>query len=148
MMYDKIIRKARAVSLRALLALSCLLLMPASFADASRSLQSVDFTSLDGERVLVTLTLSEPAPQPVVFTIDKPARLSLDLPDTHLDLAERFRKIGIGGAVSFAAAEAKDRTRVVIEMTDLISSSRAYEANVTAMQTTKTMISRVMDLLK
>jgi flagellar basal-body rod protein FlgC len=36
----------------------------------------------------------------------------------------------------------------VIEMTDLISSSRAYEANVTAMQTSKTMISRVMDLLK
>ena len=36
----------------------------------------------------------------------------------------------------------------VIEMTDPISSSRAYEANVTAMQTTKTMISRVMDLLK
>lgn len=36
----------------------------------------------------------------------------------------------------------------VVEMTDLISSSRAYEANVTAMQTTKTMISRVMDLLK
>lgn len=36
----------------------------------------------------------------------------------------------------------------VTEMTDLISSSRAYEANVTAMQTTKTMISRVMDILK
>jgi flagellar basal-body rod protein FlgC len=36
----------------------------------------------------------------------------------------------------------------VIEMTDLISSSRAYEANVTAMQTSKTMISRVMDLLR
>lgn len=36
----------------------------------------------------------------------------------------------------------------VIEMTDLISSSRAYEANVTAMQTTKTMLSRTMDLLR
>jgi len=36
----------------------------------------------------------------------------------------------------------------VVEMTDLISSSRAYEANVNAMQTSKTMISRVMDILK
>jgi flagellar basal-body rod protein FlgC len=36
----------------------------------------------------------------------------------------------------------------VVEMTDLISASRAYEANVTAMQTSKTMISRVMDILK
>jgi flagellar basal-body rod protein FlgC len=36
----------------------------------------------------------------------------------------------------------------VIEMTDLISASRAYEANVTAMQTTKAMISKTMDLLR
>ena len=36
----------------------------------------------------------------------------------------------------------------VIEMTDLISASRAYEANVTAMQTTKSMISKTMDLLR
>lgn len=36
----------------------------------------------------------------------------------------------------------------VVEMTDLISSSRAYEANVTAMQTSKQMITRTMDLLR
>jgi len=36
----------------------------------------------------------------------------------------------------------------VVEMTDLISASRAYEANVTAMQTSKQMFSRVMDLLR
>lgn len=36
----------------------------------------------------------------------------------------------------------------VVEMTDLISASRAYEANVTAMQTSKAMFSRVMDLLR
>lgn len=36
----------------------------------------------------------------------------------------------------------------VTEMTDLISSSRAYEANVTAMQTAKTMFSKTIDLLR
>jgi flagellar basal-body rod protein FlgC len=36
----------------------------------------------------------------------------------------------------------------VTEMTDLISSSRAYEANVTAMQTAKTMFSKTLDLLR
>ena len=34
------------------------------------------------------------------------------------------------------------------EMTDLIGASRAYEANVTAMQTTKAMFARTLDLLK
>jgi flagellar basal-body rod protein FlgC len=36
----------------------------------------------------------------------------------------------------------------VTEMTDLISSSRAYEANVTAMQTAKTMFTKTLDLLR
>lgn len=36
----------------------------------------------------------------------------------------------------------------VTEMTDLISSSRSYEANVTAMQTAKTMFTKTLDLLR
>ena len=36
----------------------------------------------------------------------------------------------------------------VEEMVDLISSSRAYEANVTAMQATKGMFSKTLDLLR
>ena len=36
----------------------------------------------------------------------------------------------------------------VTEMVDLIGSSRAYEANVTAMQTGKTMFTRTLDILK
>jgi flagellar basal-body rod protein FlgC len=36
----------------------------------------------------------------------------------------------------------------VTEMTDLISASRAYEANVTAMQTAKQMFAKTLDLLR
>jgi len=36
----------------------------------------------------------------------------------------------------------------VVEMVDLISASRAYEANVTAMQATKQMFTRTLDLLR
>jgi flagellar basal-body rod protein FlgC len=36
----------------------------------------------------------------------------------------------------------------VTEMTDLIASSRSYEANVTAMQTSKSMFSKTFDLLR
>jgi flagellar basal-body rod protein FlgC len=36
----------------------------------------------------------------------------------------------------------------VTEMVDLIGSSRAYEANVTAMQTAKTMFARTLDILE
>jgi flagellar basal-body rod protein FlgC len=36
----------------------------------------------------------------------------------------------------------------VTEMTDLISSSRAYEADVTAMQSAKQMFSKTLDILR
>ena len=36
----------------------------------------------------------------------------------------------------------------VTEMTDLITASRSYEADVTAMQTAKTMFTKTLDLLR
>ena len=81
-----------------------------------RTLQGIDFVALDGNRVLVTLSLSGTAPEPAVFTIDKPARLSLDLPDTAVALNERFRKVNVGNVRSIAAVEARGRTRVVVEL--------------------------------
>jgi len=106
----------RALALIALVLMS--LLLPAR-AEQVRSLQAMDFVALDGDRVLLTLTLSAPSPEPTVFTIEKPARLSLDLADTTLALAERYRKVNVGQVRSIAAAEAKGRSRVVIEMTTL-----------------------------
>ncbi len=106
-----------------------MLMSPLASAQASRALQSIDFVNLDSERLLLTLTLSEPAPEPVVFTIDKPARLSLDLPDTRLALAERFRKINVGKVRAVAAAEAKGRTRVVVELSETTAYTVRVDGN-------------------
>lgn len=101
------------------LALLWSLALPASAA-TSRALQSIDFSLADGERVLLTLTLSEPAPEPHIFTVETPARLSLDLPDTRLAVVERLKRINIGAVRNVAAAESKGRTRVVVEMTTML----------------------------
>ena len=103
---------ARGLALLALLACGTL---PAQ-AQSARELKAVDFAALDGDRVQITLTLSDAAPQPAVFAIDKPARLSVDLPDTHLALAERYRKVSVGQVRSIAAVEAQGRTRLVVEL--------------------------------
>lgn len=116
----------------ALLVLGIGLLLPQAVsaqAQATRALQAIDFVALEGDRVLLTLTLSEPAPEPVVFTIDKPARLSLDLPDTRIALAERFRKVNVGKARSVAVAEAKGRTRVVVELSQPTQHSVRIDGN-------------------
>ncbi|TAJ52806.1 MAG: type IV pilus secretin PilQ [Nevskiaceae bacterium] len=112
-----------------LVGLALLTLPPLARAQSQRALQSIDFVNLDSDRLLLTLTLSEAAPEPAVFTIDKPARLSLDLADTRLALAERYKKIGIGKARAVAAAEAKGRTRVVVELTDTTAYTVRVEGN-------------------
>lgn len=112
-----------------LLALLLVMIGLPARAEQIRSLQTMDFVALDGDRVLLTLTLSAPSPEPVVFTIDKPARLSLDLPDTTLALAERYRKVNVGQVRSIAAAEAKGRSRVVIEMATLTAHKVRVDGN-------------------
>ena len=47
------------------------------------ALQAIDVQPLAGQQLQLTLKLSGPAPQPTAFTIDNPARISLDLPGHH-----------------------------------------------------------------
>jgi type IV pilus assembly protein PilQ len=98
-------------------------------AAADRSLDNIEYQALPGQGVLLTLTLSEAAPDPIVFTVDKPARLALDLPDTRIALANRYSQINLGSARAVAAAEAKDRSRVVVELTDLTPYSVRVEGS-------------------
>jgi len=98
-------------------------------AQQGNTLQAMDFVALDGDRVLLTLTLSSPAPEPAIFTIDKPARLSLDLPDTTLALSERYRKVNVGQVRSIAAAEAKGRSRIVVELSQLTPHTLRVDGN-------------------
>ena len=120
------LHRAAALLLFALVALS---LPVQAQTQTVRSLQSMDFVALDGDRVLLTLTLSSPAPEPVVFAIDKPARLSIDLPDTTLSLVNRYRKVNVGQVRSVAAAEAKGRSRIVVEMNALTPHTVRVDGN-------------------
>lgn len=103
-----------------------LLAAPLAANAQSVTLEDMDFVELDGGRVLMTLTLTGPAPQPSVFTVDKPARLSLDLADTRTALAERYRRVNMGNVRAVASAESRGRTRVVVELGE----TAPYDINV------------------
>lgn len=97
--------------------------------DSRPALVAMDATPLSSDQVLITLSLTGTAPEAASFTIEKPARLSVDLPGTRLALAERFRRINQGRIQTVAAAEAQGRTRVVVEMSDLVPYSVRSEGN-------------------
>ncbi len=83
-------------------------------------LTSIDVQPLPGQQVQLTMHLSGPAPQPLSFTIDNPARISLDLPNTALALPSRRIDVHSSGLDSILAAEAKDRTRLVLNLDKLV----------------------------
>ena len=69
-----------------------------------------------GEQIEVKLVLDGPAPQPVTFTIDNPARISVDLPGTTLALPSRRIDVKSGGVDTILAAEASGRSRLVFNL--------------------------------
>jgi type IV pilus assembly protein PilQ len=88
-------------------------------ADALK-LESIDVQTLSGQQVQLKLHLSGPAPEPLPFTIDKPARIAFDLPNTTLALASRRIDVRSGGVDTVLAAEANGRTRLVVNVDSLL----------------------------
>jgi type IV pilus assembly protein PilQ len=101
---------------------------PARAADAPK-LESIDVQPLPGQQLQVTMKLSGPAPQPLSFTIDNPARISFDLPNTELALPSRRIDVHTSGLDSILAAEAKDRTRLVLSLDKLVPYDTRVDGN-------------------
>jgi type IV pilus assembly protein PilQ len=83
-------------------------------------LESIDVQTLSGQQVQLKLHMSGPAPEPLPFTIDKPARIAFDLPNTTLALASRRIDVKSGGVDTVLAAEANGRTRLVVNVDSLL----------------------------
>jgi len=89
-------------------------------AQSSTALTDIDVKSLAGDALQVTLRTSGPAPDPLAFTIDQPARLSVDLPGVGLALDNRRIDVNAGGVDTIVVAEAGGRTRVVFNLDSLV----------------------------
>jgi len=97
-------------------------------ADANR-LDSIDVQTLSGQQVQLKLHLSGPAPEPLPFTIDKPARIAFDLPNTTLGLTSRRIDVRSGGVDTVLAAEANGRTRLVVNVESLMPYTTKVDGN-------------------
>ena len=101
---------------------------PALAADQP-ALQAIDVQPLPGQQLQLTMRLSGPAPQPLSFTIDNPARISFDLPNTTLALPSRRIDVHASGLDTILAAETKDRTRLVLNLDKLVPYDTRVEGN-------------------
>jgi type IV pilus assembly protein PilQ len=92
-------------------------------------LQSIDVQTLSGQQVQLKLHMSGPAPEPLPFTIDKPARIAFDLPNTTLALASRRFDVRSGGVDTVLAAEANGRARLVVNVETLMPYTTKVDGN-------------------
>jgi type IV pilus assembly protein PilQ len=92
-------------------------------------LTSIDVQTLSGSQVQLKLHMDGAAPEPLPFTIDKPARIAFDLPNTTLALASRRIDVRSGGVDTVLAAEANGRTRLVVNVDTLLPYTTRVDGN-------------------
>ncbi|WP_137886261.1 type IV pilus secretin PilQ [Pseudomonas sp. 2FE] len=109
----------------------CMSLLAAVMSPAllAASLQTLDVAALPGDRVELKLAFDEPVMAPRGYTIEQPARIALDLPGVTSQLGSKNRELGVGNARSVTVVEAKDRTRLIINLSTLVPYSTRAEGN-------------------
>jgi type IV pilus assembly protein PilQ len=104
-------------------------LLSSAHAADSNTLQAIDVRPLSGQQLQLTLKLSGPAPQPNSFTIDNPARISVDLPGTTLALTSRRIDVRSGGLDTILAAQTADRSRLVLNLDKMMPYNMKVDGN-------------------
>ena len=80
-------------------------------------IESIDFSSLAGGRVSIRIQLKEALVNPPAsFTLNNPARIALDFPQTGNGLNRNNIPSAQGALKSVSLAQAKDRTRMVLNL--------------------------------
>lgn len=98
-------------------------------ADQTRSLTSIKTVSLPSGAVEVDMTLSQPAPKPLSFSVDQPAMIVLDLPGTGVGLPQNQQMFNVGDLTSVQVAAASGRTRVVLNLQAMTAYKTRIDGN-------------------
>ena len=115
--------------LNKLLAFVTVMLCMTSTLTHANSIESIEYTTLQGNRLQISIALSEKAVKPLSFTIDNPARIAFDFADTGSTLPKRPQVVGIGITQSVTTISAKDRTRVILNLTEVVPYQVTTEGN-------------------
>ena len=93
---------------------------------SAATMQDIEFSSLPGDKTEIRMEFDGTPPNPNGYTIEQPARIVLDLPGVTSSLDEKHHDLGIGNARRVSVISTKDRTRAIVNLTQLVS----YETEV------------------
>jgi type IV pilus assembly protein PilQ len=84
------------------------------------NLVDIKFSALPGDVTQMELIFDGQPPVPGGYTIEKPARISLDLPGVNSQLKSKYHKIGFGNARTATVVNANERARVIVSLASLV----------------------------
>lgn len=100
----------------------------AALVEAS-TLEDIRFAELPGERFEVRMNFTSPPAEPTGYTIEKPARIVLDFAGVENSLQQRKFPLSFGNAKSAVVLSSNDRTRLILNLSDLSVYSSRGEGN-------------------
>lgn len=96
----------------------------------NNQIEKIDFSALSGGRVSIRVQLKAPlANPPAGFTLNNPARIALDFPKTGNGLTKSNIPNEQGALKSVSLAQAKDRTRMVLNLSRNVGYNTTVSGN-------------------
>jgi type IV pilus assembly protein PilQ len=96
---------------------------------AAINIQEINFTELPGDQVEIRINFSEPPSIPKGYSIEKPARIVLDLPGVNSALPQKKYSLGLGNVKSAVVLTAKERTRMILNLSSIVAYSVDVSGN-------------------
>lgn len=102
----------------------------ATNAEALNAIQSISAINEVGGKVTITVGLKNaPSGQPATFTINTPPRIAFDFPNTENGLGKSTQEFGEGDLRSANIVQAGNRTRLVVNLSEMLSFDSRIEGN-------------------
>src|SRR6185312_2844290 len=113
----------------ALAAFAFALAAPIAWAqDAKNAVESIDFSSVQGGKIVVKIGMREPLKAvPQGFTVTNPPRIAIDLPETVNAMNRNHVDAGEGDLRSVTLVQTANRTRLVMNLTRNLTYTQALD---------------------
>lgn len=100
---------------------SLVLFSVSTIAMAVTTVDGIDYSIQSARSAQIVVTLSSPLnEEPYSFTIDNPARLAIDIPNSSLNLVSKNISVDSGLVKNIRAVESGGRTRLVVSLLEVV----------------------------
>ncbi|RLA50163.1 MAG: type IV pilus secretin PilQ, partial [Gammaproteobacteria bacterium] len=101
----------------------------ASIVQASPTITDIEFSSRPGSKFEIRLDFDQIPADINAYTIEKPARIAIDFPDTSSALDSKRYSLPYGNATGVVVLQSGDRTRMVVNLVKLVPYETRVDGN-------------------